>query len=160
MNEHTPLTPPEQSSRDDAPDEARLRLIEEQLHVEKQPEQAGVVRISRRTVDRVEKLEVPVREERLVIEKRAGGGRVFVDGHELRDGESVELSLSSERVVATKEPHASDVHIRKERVESAQPVEATLRREVLEVADPLHVVEDRSAPDKAKPPAGKRRRAK
>ena len=161
MNEHTTPAPPSNADPADARDEARLRLYEEQLHIEKQPEQAGVVRLQRRAVDRVEKLEVPVHEERLVIEKRPGGGRVFVDGRELHDGESVELSLSTERVVVSKEPIASDVHIHKEAVQSNQPVETTLRREVLDVDDPLHAVEDRTADgaDNLPPTAERRRKA-
>jgi uncharacterized protein (TIGR02271 family) len=152
MNKHTEAAPSADANAADPHDEARLRLYDEQLHVEKQPEQAGVVRLSRRTVDRVEKLEVPVQEERLVIEKRHGGGRVFIEGRELQDGESVEITLKTERVLVSKEPVASDVRIHKETVQVSEHVEATLRRDVLDVDDPLHAVEDRSA-DAAQSPA-------
>lgn len=121
--------------------EWRLQLKEERLIARAVPEQAGVVRIGRKVVERTETVEVPVREEWLIVELKAGGGHVSVDGRELAPGEVVEIPIYQERAVANTEVVlAEDVTIRKDAVQYVEPVTATVRSERLAVDDPVGVV--------------------
>jgi uncharacterized protein (TIGR02271 family) len=111
-----------------------LELKEERLRVDKQREQVGTVRVSKRVQEHTETRQVPVREERLIIEHRPGGGTVSVGGRQLFEGETVEIPVMRDRVVVTKEPLlVEEVSIRKEVYEHAEQGQATLRREELEV---------------------------
>lgn len=111
-----------------------VELREERLRVEKQPREAGALRISRRIVERTETVEVPVREEHLVIEPRPGHGRVRIGDRELREGESIELLLMREEIIITKEAIVTeDITIRKETVERTERVSGTVRKETLDV---------------------------
>jgi uncharacterized protein (TIGR02271 family) len=112
----------------------RLQLKEEVLRVTKTEEPAGVVRVSTRVTERTETVVVPLRETRLVIEVVPGGGRARVGDRELREGESIELVLSEERLSVSKDVVVrEDVLIRTESVEREERVEQTLRREELVV---------------------------
>lgn len=129
----------------------RLQLREEVLRVTKHEEQAGSVSVSKRVVERTETISIPVREERLVIERTPGDGRVLVGDRELREGESVEITLLGERVNLAKEAVvAEEVTVRKEAIEREQPVQATLEREELSVEQRGDVVIEGPQP----PPAG------
>jgi uncharacterized protein (TIGR02271 family) len=119
----------------------QLELREERLRAETQPEQAGVVLVHRRVTEHVETIEVPVREERLVLERRPGSGPVTIEGRVLQEGETFEIVLMRERVVVHREPVAYEaVNIRREVVERMERVEGTVRREQLAVDDPLGAV--------------------
>lgn len=112
----------------------RLQLKAEQLHVTKRPEQVGAVRISKRVVEHTETITVPVREERLLIECLPGSGKVMIGDRELREGESMELTLIRERVTVGKDVVVSeDVAVRKETVEFDEQVQETVRKEELVV---------------------------
>lgn len=131
----TGVAPAARLSADD--DEEALRLREERLRVEKDVEDAGAVRLGKRVVDRTETVEVPVREERLVVERVPGSGEVVADGTELREGESIEVPLKREEARVEKETvDAGEVRLRKETVERREQVSENLRREELDVDDP------------------------
>lgn len=111
-----------------------MRLREEQLHAEARPEQAGVVRVVKRITERTETIEVPVREERLVITHVPGSGRVLLDDRELADGETVEITTLRETVHVSKEVVArEDIAIRREQRRHVERVTETLRREDIDV---------------------------
>lgn len=115
----------------------RLQLKEEQLRVVKQQEQIGAVRVSKRVVKRIETIDVPVREEYLVVEQIAGSGVIRIGDRALGDGETVELTLYKERAVASTEVVvAEDITVRKEMVERSERIEETVRREELVVDGP------------------------
>jgi uncharacterized protein (TIGR02271 family) len=127
------------------PDEGgdyRLQLREERLRVEKVAEQLGAVRLTRRVIERVEKVEVPLREERIVIEVLPnGGGKVQFEGKDLAEGEVVEVVVYEERLNVEKHVVVNeDVRVRKEMVEHTERVQETLRKEELVVDDPDHLV--------------------
>lgn len=115
----------------------RLQLRRERLRPEARPEEAGAVLVHRRVTEHVETIEVPIREERLVLERRPGSGPVLIDDRVLQEGESIEILLMREQVVVRREPVAYEyVNIRRETVERMQHVEATVRSEELTVDDP------------------------
>lgn len=111
-----------------------LQLREERLRVTKQLEQSGGVRVTRRVVERIESLTVPLREEWAVIERLPGSGPVILDGRELGEGEQVEIVVCRERAIVKKEMEiCEDVIVRKERRERVEQVRETVRREELTV---------------------------
>lgn len=122
----------------------QLQLRAERLRVEKQQEQAGAVRLSKRVVEHLEIVQVPLREERLLIECLPGSGRVFVGDRELQEGETMEVTIMRERIVVNKESVVSEeIRVRKETVERTEQVRETLREEQLTVNDPDGLVEER-----------------
>jgi uncharacterized protein (TIGR02271 family) len=110
-----------------------LELREERLRVDKEREQAGEVRLGKQVVEETQSVEVPLREERVVIERHAGSGEAV--GGEIGDtGEEIEVPVMKERAEVEKETVvAEEVGVRKEAVERTEQVQATLRREELEV---------------------------
>jgi len=111
-----------------------LELHEERLRVEKERVEAGVVRVRKVVREWTETVEVPLREERLVLEVAPGSGVVAIDGRELQPGDVLEVPLLEERASVVKETIVSeDVVIRKEETEVEETFEETLRREELEL---------------------------
>lgn len=136
-----------------------LQLREERLNVSTREEQAGTVRLSRRITERMETLNVPVREERLVIEvvPGAGSGRVRVGDQTLVEGEVIEILLMEEQLTVTKEAVLKeDITIRKEVTTHDEPVTETLRSEELVVEDQHGFAtlnaDNPTAPDEHAPP--------
>jgi len=118
-----------------------LQLREEKLRITMEEVQAGVVLVHRRVVERTEMVEVPVREEQLVLEVRPGSGTVRVGDRDLHEGETIEVPLMRERVIITKEPVVTDeIVIRKELFRRVETVQETLRTEELVVDDPSALV--------------------
>lgn len=116
--------------------EAQMQLLEERLVPQTVPYVAGGVRVSKQVVMRTETVEVPLREERIVIERLPGEGQVFLGDRELKDGETVELTVLRERAVVTKEQVVhEEVRVRKEQVRRNEHVQDTVRREELMVDD-------------------------
>ena len=112
----------------------RLQLLEERLRVNKERYQAGEVRLGKRIVERQETVTVPVREERVIIERTAGSGEVISGDADFRDGETIEVDVMRERVEVGKEAVvAEEVNVRKETVEREERVSDTVRREELVV---------------------------
>lgn len=112
----------------------RLQLMEERLQVNKNQFEAGRVRLGKHIVERTETVNVPVREERVVIERTPGSGEVSYDGRNLDEGETIEVPVMREEVEVTKTPVvAEEVGLRKESRERSEQVQETLRREELDV---------------------------
>lgn len=132
---HTPVATAYTAGGEDGSDSLQLR--EELLTVSVEPQQAGIVRLTRSVTERVETIEVPVREERLVIDLAPGsGGRIMVGDRELHEGESIEILLNEERVIVNKELVVrEEVALRTEVFERTEVVQETLRREELVVDD-------------------------
>jgi uncharacterized protein (TIGR02271 family) len=114
----------------------RLQLMEERLRINKEREQAGSVRLGKRITEHTETVNVPVREERVVIERTPGSGEVAVGDRQLREGETVEVPVTRERVEVTKQPVvAEQVNVRKETTERTEQARETVRKEELDVRD-------------------------
>lgn len=126
-----------------ARDPGRMQLREERLQLSKHDAQTGAVRLSKRIVEHVETVEVPVTEEWLVVERVPGAGRVVIDGRELGEGEYCEFPLRVERVQVTKEVVATeDILVYKQVAEHTEQVRETVRKEELVVDDPHGYVVD------------------
>lgn len=111
-----------------------LELREERLRVETEQERAGEVRLGTRVVEREETVNVPLREERVVIERRPGSGEVVDDDIDARRDETIEVDVMRERAVVDKEAVVTEeVDVRKETVQHDERVSETLRREELVV---------------------------
>jgi len=123
-------------TRTTASDDDTLQLREERLRVEKEQEEVGEVRLGKRVVEHEETVNVPVREERVIIERTAGSGRAVEGGITDTGSETVEVDVMRERVNVDKETVvAEEVNVRKETVERQEQVSETVRREELEVQD-------------------------
>lgn len=110
-----------------------LELREERLRVEKEREQAGEVRLGKRVTEQTEQVEVPLREERVVIERHPGTGRA-VDGEIGDTDREIDVPVMKERATVEKETVVTEeVGVRKEATERTEPVRETLRREELVV---------------------------
>jgi uncharacterized protein (TIGR02271 family) len=124
----------------------RLQLMEERLQATKQREQAGQVTLGKRITERQETVNVPLREERVVIERSPGSGQP-APGRELREGETVDVPVMKETAQVEKQPYVrEEVGVRKEAVERTEQVQGTVRREELEVKDGQeHIVDTNAA---------------
>lgn len=129
-----PLDPPNADRRSSDTDES-IQLREERLKAGKVTEQAGTVEIGKRVVERTESVEVPMREEHLVIEYTPVNERG--DGEAIGDArETIEVPLTRERAVVEKETVVTDeVDVRKEAVERRESVGAQVRSEELVVEE-------------------------
>jgi uncharacterized protein (TIGR02271 family) len=127
----------------------RLQLLEERLHAVAQREQAGTVRLGKRITERQETVEVPLREERVVIERQPGSGEV-IDEAITETSETIEVPVMKERAVVEKETVVREtVAARTETTERTERVQDTVRREELDVEGDGEVVtegENRNAP--------------
>ena len=113
-----------------------LQLREERLRVEKEEVEAGVVRLTKRVREWVETVDVPLREEQLVVEVLPGSGVVRFGDQELQAGDVLEVPLLEERATVVKETVVSeDVIVRKVSAEVEEQFEATLRREELAIEE-------------------------
>lgn len=110
-----------------------IQLTEERPRVLREMEQAGAVRVSRRIVERKQTLEVTIREEVVTIEHLGRTERpITVGDKDLHAGESIDVTLKTEKVEVHKEPVViGDVRLRKEALKHEEPMQVTLRREEL-----------------------------
>ena len=123
----------------------RIQLREERPVVERQQEQAGEVRLGKRVTEREETVQVPVREERVVIERTPVQGEARQGEITGRD-ETIEVPVMRERADVEKETVVTEeVNVRKEATERQEQVQTTLRKEELEVEGDEGVVTDRQS---------------
>lgn len=133
--------PAEQMAATGSEQAGRLQLFEERLRVGTVAEQIGSVTVRKQVVEHTEQVEVTVREERLLINVVQGSGAVVVDGRELGEGEHLEITLTRERAVVTKEViPVEEVSVRTETTARVERVEGVVRREELVVDDPQGLV--------------------
>jgi uncharacterized protein (TIGR02271 family) len=111
----------------------RIQLSEERLRVTKEQEQAGEVRLGTRVVEHEETVEVPLREERVVIERTSVTGQV-TPGEITGTSETIEVPVMRERANIEKEAVVTEeVNVRTEAVERTERVRETVRKEELVV---------------------------
>ena len=128
----------------------RLDLVEEQLQAHTRPVQIGEVVLRKEVVTEMRTIEVPVRREELVVERRVVERRPADELEEpgmdelerslaarfrsLQEGQTIRLPLIQEEVVIEKRPFVyEEVLIGKRLVEETEQVSGTVRREVLKV---------------------------
>ena len=116
-----------------------IRLQEERLKVDKESVQAGEVVISKRVVETTETIDVPVRHEEVVVERRpvtdgTVGTADFSD-------EKIVIPVAQEKVMVSKEPVVTEeVHVTKKDVEDVKEYSASLRKEELDIDPEGNVV--------------------
>ena len=151
MTARTEPVPGERVAAPALGDETHLELVEEQLEAHTRPVQIGEVLLRKQVVTETRTIEVPVRREELVVERRAVERRPADEAEEsapdefsrslvarfraLQEGESIRLPLIEEEVVIQKRPVVyEEVLVGKRGVEETQQVSGTIRREELKVA--------------------------
>lgn len=110
----------------------RLRLLHEHLRANKERYQAGTVRLSKRVTEHPETVNVPVTEERVVLERRPLEGEARPG--EIGDAETqqtINVPVKGEKVNVQKEVHGEEVVARKEQTQRTERVQDTVRREEL-----------------------------
>ena len=113
----------------------RIQLREERLSVQKEQEEAGEVRLGKRVVEHEETLNVPVREERVVIERTPVQGEART-GEITGTNETIDVPVMRERVAVEKEAVVTEeVNVRKEATERQERVQGTVRKEELVVEE-------------------------
>ena len=123
----------------------RIQLREERLRVEKEVEEAGEVRLGKRVTEHEETVEVPLREERVVIERTPGSGEP-VRGASIGQDQTLEVPVTRERATVEKEAVvAEEVNVRTEATEHEEQIQETVRKEELVVEDSAHLVADTNA---------------
>jgi len=136
----------ETTERTRANEAESLELREERLRVEKEREQAGEVHLGKRVTEHEETVNVPLREERVVIERHPVEGQ-RASGEIRETDEEIEIPLTRERANVEKEAVVrEEVTARKEATERTEGVQATLRREELDVQEEGDVRENPNVP--------------
>ncbi len=110
----------------------RLRLLQEHLRANKERYQAGTVRLGKRVTEHAETVNVPVTEERVVLERRPLSGAARPG--EIGDGDtekSIDVPVMGERVNVQKEVTGEEVIARKEQTQRTERVQDTVRHEEL-----------------------------
>ncbi|GIO86314.1 hypothetical protein J25TS5_32460 [Paenibacillus faecis] len=117
---------------EDAREERRMPLREEQLDISKRREPAGEVNLRKEVVEEQQTIDVPVSREEVVVEKKVvpeTAGEAMGEGP-IGTGETIRIPVSEERVEVTKRPVVTgEVEVHKREVQDTEQVRDTLRRE-------------------------------
>ena len=109
--------------------EQTVQLREEELRANKETVQAGEVGVRKEVVAEEQTVDVPVRREEVVIERRPVEGRAPAQG-EIGEGEEIRVPVMAERADVEKETVVTEeVSIGKRQVEETEQVTDTVRRE-------------------------------
>ena len=110
----------------------RIQLHEEELQAHKQPVETGAVRVRKEVITEHRTIEVPVRREEVVIERRAPTGEPAAS--DIRPGEEIRIPVRKEQVSVEKRPVVKEeVTIGKRVVEGTEQVGGEVRREEVRV---------------------------
>lgn len=114
----------------------RTRIVthEERLQARPVQQQTGEVEIRKEVVEDVQTIDVPVRREEVVIERRPVSGETADTGTIEAAGETVRVPLMEEQVEVTKVVRpVEEVEVSKRVVEDTRTVSDTVRREEVRV---------------------------
>lgn len=132
---------PEAHANDGLDENHSIKLHEEQLNVRKEKENLGQVEISKHTVEDTKTIEVPVQREEVHITRTNQSGASADD--DAFEDETVVVPISEENVEVDKETVVSgEVNVDKTVETDREEVSENLRREVVDVEDRDHLVED------------------
>jgi len=123
----------------------RTRLVthEEQLQATPVPQQVGEVSLRKEVVEEVRTIEVPVRREEVVIERRAVSGDVADAAAFGTDQEAIRVPVMEERVELSKVVRpVEEVEVAKRTIQETQTVSDTVRHEEIRVEGDQDVVEN------------------
>jgi len=115
-----------------APAGEALRLHEEELRAHKQTVQTGEVRVRKEVHTEHQTLDVPVRKEEVVIERRPVAGQA--SSADIRPGEDIRIPVSEEQVKVEKQTVAKEeVKVGKRQVQDTERVSGDVRKEEVRV---------------------------
>jgi len=114
-----------------------IEVKEERLRAEKQPVNAGEVKVRKDVRTETQTLEVPVRKEEVVIERTPVHGHVPTDRSatgDIREGEEIRIPVREERVNVSKDTVVKEeVKVGKRTVQDTKKVSGQVRKEELKV---------------------------
>jgi uncharacterized protein (TIGR02271 family) len=114
-------------------DAKTMKLHEERLRARKENVQTGEVTLRKETTVEHKTIEVPVKKEEVVIERRSVRDGVAASA-DLKDGETIRVPVSEERVRVEKTPVVTEeVSVGKRVVETTEKVEGDVRKEKVRV---------------------------
>jgi len=109
-----------------------IRLHEEQLQVHKQPVQTGEVRVRKEVRTEHQTLDVPVKKEEVVIERRPVSGAA--SSADIRPEEEVRIPVTEEQVKVEKQTVVKEeVKVGKRQVQDTEHVSGDVRKEEVRV---------------------------
>jgi len=115
-----------------ATDGKSMKLHEEQLHVRKESVPTGEVTLRKETRVEHKTIEVPVRKEEVVVERRAVSGQA--SSADLRPDEVIRVPVSEEKIRVEKTPVVTEeVRVGKRVVEEKEQVSGDVRKEDVRV---------------------------
>lgn len=119
-------------------EEARLKLHEEKLKVDKEQVERGEVRVRKNVVEEEQSIDIPVSREEVYIERRPIDETKAVDEASAafeEDGESIRIPLREEQVEVTKKPVVNEeLIVGKKKVEDTETITETVRREEADIS--------------------------
>lgn len=141
----TPVRREQQASANTS-SELRVPVAEEQLDVAKRSRKAGEVRVTKQVRTEEKQVTVPVTREEVRVERVPAGPRAASEGEARFAQESISVPVMEEEVIVSKRPVVrEEVRIHKESRQEQRPVQASVRREEVDID------EDRDADDKFRP---------
>jgi uncharacterized protein (TIGR02271 family) len=110
-----------------------IQVREEEMRVQKQPVQAGEVSIRKEVHTEHKTVEVPVRKEEVVIERRpVAGHKAATSG--IGGGETIRVPVQEEQVHVEKRPVVKEeVHVGKHVVQDTEQVSGTVKKEEVKI---------------------------
>jgi len=115
-----------------ASEQRTVQVHEEQLRVQKTPVQAGEVRVHKEVHTEHQNIQVPVKREEVVIERRPAHGPASTS--DIRAGEEVRIPVREEQVRVTKENVVKEeVVVGKRKVTDTQQVKGEVRKEDVKI---------------------------
>jgi uncharacterized protein (TIGR02271 family) len=126
-------------NREMSKEEYKMRLLEEQLDVEKVNRQVGTVRIHKEVITEEKRLTVPVTREEVIVERFAGKKTEPAAGEITFREETIDVPLHEEELRVSKHPVVrEEVRVRKVAREEERVASANLRHEEAEIEDSTH----------------------
>jgi len=110
----------------------KIQVKEEQMNVQKQPVQTGEVRVRKEVHTEHKTIEVPVKKEEVVIERRAASGTASSSG--IGANQEIRIPVTEEQVHIEKTPVVKEeVTVGKRTVTDTERVSGTVRKEEVKV---------------------------
>ena len=110
-----------------------IELREEKLDVQKHPVKTGEVHVRKVVETEHKTVEVPVRKEEVVIERRPASGTP-TSSSDIREGEEIQIPVKEEQVHVEKHPVVTErVSVGKREVQDTEHVSGTVRKEDIQV---------------------------
>ena len=117
-------------------DHIRVPVVEEELNVQKQVQQAGEVQIRKDVITEQVNVPVELTREEVVVTRHAVNRDLQPGEHALGEEEVLRVPVSEETVSVSKQAHVvEEIDISKQRVTEHQNVTDTVRKEVVDVDD-------------------------